>query len=98
MNCCLQEGLLQQVHSVLVVAQYAVGLSFICPRAKDLISDLWCWHCRSEPGSYGYCSETGQKMSASSGQQRGAEYGQAYTTGDVVGAGIIIARQEMFFT
>lgn len=58
-------------------------------------SDL---HSRSEQGSYGYCSETGQKMSATSGQQRGADYGQPYTTGDTVGAGIILERQEMFFT
>ena len=54
--------------------------------------------CRSEQGSYGYCSETGHKMNASPGQQRGVEYGQPYTTGDIVGAGIVLDRQEMFFT
>ena len=53
---------------------------------------LWC---RWEPHSYGYHGDDGKKFH-SNGQ--GEDYGPQFTVGDIIGAGIHIQRQEMFFT
>lgn len=51
--------------------------------------------CRWEPHSYGYHGDDGKKFH-SNGQ--GEEYGPHFSVGDVIGAGIHIQKQEMFFT
>lgn len=51
--------------------------------------------CRWEPGSYGYHGDDGHKFH---GQGHGEEYGPKFGTGDTVGAGVHMGRQEMFFT
>jgi hypothetical protein len=55
---------------------------------------------RAEMNSYGYDGETGKKMAGSTGPSRSSSqaYGPIYSTGDVVGAGILLETQEMFFT
>ena len=50
---------------------------------------------RWESNSYGYHGDDGHKFHASG---KGEEYGPAYGTGDVIGAGIHLGRKEMFFT
>ncbi len=52
-------------------------------------------HCRWEPNSYGYHADDGRKYCANG---KGEEYGPKFTAGDTVGAGIHMAKQEMFFT
>ena len=51
--------------------------------------------CRWEPNSYGYHGDDGKKFHANGA---GEDYGPVFTSGDVVGAGIHIQRQEIFFT
>ena len=55
---------------------------------------------RVEMNSYGFDGETGKKLAGSSGPSRFSSqaYGPTYSTGDVVGAGILLETQEMFFT
>ena len=55
---------------------------------------------RWEPNSFGYHAEYGKKLTGVVQPSRtgGEDYGPSYTTGDVVGAGIHLERQEMFFT
>ncbi|KAG0575397.1 hypothetical protein KC19_5G001400 [Ceratodon purpureus] len=48
-----------------------------------------------EVNSYGYHGDDGKLYH---GQGRGEPYGQGFTTGDTVGAGINYAAQEIFFT
>lgn len=48
-----------------------------------------------EPNSYGYHGENGHKFSAS---QTGMEFGPRFGTGDVIGAGIHLEKQQIFFT
>eukprot|EP01119_Soliformovum_irregulare_P021857 TRINITY_DN7356_c0_g1_i1.p1 TRINITY_DN7356_c0_g1~~TRINITY_DN7356_c0_g1_i1.p1 ORF type:complete len:411 (-),score=88.29 TRINITY_DN7356_c0_g1_i1:526-1758(-) len=48
-----------------------------------------------EEGSYGYLAEDGKKFG---GNQRGEGYSEGFTTGDVIGCGIIHVKQEIFFT
>ena len=57
-----------------------------------MVVHFWC---RWEPHSYGYHGDDGKKFH-SNGQ--GEDYGPQFTVGDVIGAGIHIQRQEMFFT
>ncbi len=55
-------------------------------------------HCvahRWEPNSYGYHGDDGKKFHANGA---GEDYGPLFTSGDVVGAGIHVQRQEIFFT
>jgi hypothetical protein len=51
-------------------------------------------------GSYAYRSNTGRKYDGHGGvtASRGELYGSQFTTGDVVGAGIWLSKQEIFFT
>eukprot|EP00877_Chromochloris_zofingiensis_P000059 jgi/Chrzof1/10053/Cz04g25140.t1 len=49
-----------------------------------------------EPGSYGYHGDDGRKYHYA--EKGGEEYGPTFSTGDTVGAGIHLGRQEMFFT
>jgi hypothetical protein len=57
------------------------------------------WY-RAEMNSYGYDGESGKRMAGSTGPSRSSseQYGPPYTTGDVIGAGILLESQEMFFT
>lgn len=55
----------------------------------------WWRSNRWEPNSYGYHGDDGKKFHANGG---GEDYGPLFTTGDIVGAGIHIQRQEIFFT
>ena len=57
-------------------------------------------HGSVEMNSYGFDGETGKKLAGSSGPSRFSSqaYGPVYSTGDVVGAGILLETQEMFFT
>ncbi|EIE19632.1 SPRY-domain-containing protein [Coccomyxa subellipsoidea C-169] len=48
-----------------------------------------------EPHSYGYHGDDGKKFHQNG---QGEEYGPQFTLGDVIGAGIHIQRQEIFFT
>ncbi|KAK3254437.1 hypothetical protein CYMTET_36345 [Cymbomonas tetramitiformis] len=48
-----------------------------------------------EKNSYGYHGDDGKRYHASG---QGLAYAETYTTGDVVGAGIRLGSQEMFFT
>lgn len=50
--------------------------------------------CRWEPNSFGYSGADGKKLHTS----RLEDYAEPFSTGDVVGAGIHLARQELFFT
>lgn len=50
---------------------------------------------RWEPHSYGYHGDDGKKFHANG---QGEEYGPHFEAGDVIGAGIHIQRQEIFFT
>ena len=50
--------------------------------------------CRWEPNSYGYLGEDGKKWH----NFEGYEYGSPHQSGDVIGAGIHLERQEIFFT
>ena len=55
--------------------------------------------CRWEPGSYGYNGMDGKRLHKSASASRDVEeYAEPFTAGDVVGAGIILGRQELFFT
>ena len=55
--------------------------------------------CSWEPGSYGYHGVDGKRLHKSASSSRDMEdYAETYTAGDVVGAGIILGRQDMFFT
>ncbi|KAK9796681.1 hypothetical protein WJX73_008447 [Symbiochloris irregularis] len=47
-----------------------------------------------EPNSYGYRASDGKKLH----MMRLDDYSEPYTTGDTVGAGIHLGRQELFFT
>lgn len=51
--------------------------------------------CRWEPQSYGYHGDDGKKYHANG---HGDDYGPTFSTGDVVGAGVHLDRQEIFFT
>jgi hypothetical protein len=51
--------------------------------------------CSWEPGSYGYHGDDGHKFHSAG---VGEEYGPKWTTGDTVGAGLDLGRQEIFFT
>jgi hypothetical protein len=66
--------------------------SFPTRRSSDLPGDIG--------GSYAYRSNTGRKYDGHGGvtASRGELYGSQFTTGDVVGAGIWLSRQEIFFT
>ena len=55
----------------------------------------WWRSNRWEANSYGYHGDDGKKFHANGG---GEDYGPLFTTGDIVGAGIHIQRQEIFFT
>jgi len=48
-----------------------------------------------EPRSYAYHGEDGRKFSDS---ERGESYGPGFTTGDVVGCGLLCGSREVFFT
>ncbi len=48
-----------------------------------------------EPGSYGYHGDDGKKFHANGS---GEAFGPQFGAGDVVGAGLHIQRQEIFFT
>ena len=48
-----------------------------------------------EPNSYGYHGDTGHKFA---GSPNGSEFGPSFGTGDVVGAGIHLEKQQIFFT
>ncbi|GLC55921.1 hypothetical protein PLESTB_001044600 [Pleodorina starrii] len=48
-----------------------------------------------EIGSYGYHGDDGKKFI---GSGHGEDYGPTFSTGDTVGAGIHMGRQELFFT
>ena len=48
-----------------------------------------------EPNSYGYHGDDGKKFHANG---QGENFGPPYTAGDVIGAGLHIQRQEIFFT
>ena len=50
--------------------------------------------CRWEPNSYGFLGEDGKKWH----NFEGYEYGSPHQSGDVIGAGIHLERQEIFFT
>jgi hypothetical protein len=50
---------------------------------------------RWEANSYGYHGDDGKKFAASG---VGEEYGPKFGAGDVVGAGLHLDKQEMFFT
>lgn len=50
---------------------------------------------RWEPNSYGYHGDDGRKYCANG---KGEEYGPKFTAGDTIGAGIHMAKQEIFFT
>ena len=50
--------------------------------------------CRWEQNSYGYLGEDGKKWH----NFEGYEYGSPHQSGDVIGAGIHLERQEIFFT
>lgn len=50
---------------------------------------------RWEPQSYGYHGDDGKKYHANG---HGDDYGPTFSTGDVVGAGVHLDRQEIFFT
>ncbi len=49
---------------------------------------------RWEPNSYGYLGEDGKKWH----NHEGHEYGSPHQSGDVIGAGLHLERQEIFFT
>ena len=49
---------------------------------------------RWEPNSYGYLGEDGKKWH----NHEGHEYGLPHQSGDVIGAGLHLERQEIFFT
>ena len=49
---------------------------------------------RWEPGSYGFAAEDGHKWH----NYAGDDYSAPLKTGDVVGAGLHLERQEIFFT
>ena len=49
---------------------------------------------RWEPGSYGYAGEDGRKWH----NFQGEDYSGPHAAGDVVGAGLHLERQEIFFT
>ena len=51
---------------------------------------------RWEANSYGYYGADGKKLHAS--PEAGEAYGPSFRAGDVVGAGLHIQRQEIFFT
>jgi hypothetical protein len=51
--------------------------------------------CRWESNSYGYHGDDGKKYF---GCGRGEAFSDGFTTGDVVGAGINLAKRELFFT
>lgn len=51
--------------------------------------------CRWEAGSYGYHGDDGRKYSSSG---MGEEYGPVFGSGDVIGAGLHLETQELFFT
>eukprot|EP00884_Botryococcus_braunii_P020425 jgi/Botrbrau1/7066/Bobra.0165s0089.1 len=55
-------------------------------------------HLGEEPGSYGYRAAEGKKYFCVHGSSKSQEYGPNFTTGDVIGAGILLETQEMFFT
>jgi hypothetical protein len=61
------------------------------PCRKSLSHDRAC---RWEPNSYGYLGEDGKKWH----NFEGYEYGSPHQSGDVIGAGIHLERQEIFFT
>ena len=57
---------------------------------------LPCCLPRWEANSYGYYGADGKKLHAS--PEAGEAYGPSFRAGDVVGAGLHIQRQEIFFT
>ena len=67
-----------------------------CLALRRVLMPLPWWRSnRWEPNSYGYHGDDGKKFHANGG---GEDYGPLFTTGDIVGAGIHIQRQEIFFT
>ncbi|KAK9826873.1 hypothetical protein WJX81_006034 [Elliptochloris bilobata] len=48
-----------------------------------------------EPQSYGYHGDDGKRFN---GNAQGDDFGPTFSTGDVVGAGVHLERQEIFFT
>ena len=58
------------------------------------------WHCcRVEPRSYGY-SNLGDRMACLATEDRviRESYGEKFSSGDVIGAGINLKKREIFFT
>jgi hypothetical protein len=51
--------------------------------------------CRWENNSYGYHGDDGKKFH---GNARGDPFSEPFTTGDVIGAGINLAKRELFYT
>lgn len=58
-------------------------------------AEAWRACSRWEPHSYGYHGDDGKKFH---NHGQGHDYGPTYSTGDVIGAGVHLERQEIFFT
>lgn len=70
-------------------AKCCVGIGFADKKFKVTRQPGW------EPNSYGYHGDDGKKFHSNG---LGESYGPTFTTGDVIGAGILMEKQEIFYT
>lgn len=79
-----------------MIPTYPRGFAYL-QRVGMTVSRSFWGRARFESVGYGYRAD-GKKIQGNSGGHSVTDYKQNFTTGDVIGAGILLETQEMFFT